>query len=542
MGVSFLGTPFFVYRRKIMAYSYPSDYLHYWWNHYSEGNSFLNSKYFLDKQVLLTRQLANAKQRRRRFIQKQSAASGVSVENFTKIYDYLDSNPDALNGSVLPTTSSPDSTPGSLSQAMATINSTNTWMSQLSKYSESLFKAAEKITDPSNFQAWGQAILDNYILNSVNAGSFSGGITNEMRNSAALKIINDFRSKRLNNEMFDVPDNLASEANSQAQKLDRSYKEILALTYSLSLASGSTAMQGSLQSSWGNVASSWKKQCVGLANYVERKVHETTSAVGLLNAVEAMSDLDDSLKETLSSKTIGGKNIKTNIYFKPSSTFQTLKQQANSKFYQRKMTSSGAEISINKNGVSVSMLRATTRKNITFTNPRDPVNSRGIADLTITRNGSFINFLNRELGMSGNNFQGLLQMLVGHTQPGDPDLSAKWNQLKENVAYAGFLSAVAGYSSADQRQYVIIQDKIVSVVDLVQAALDQDATPYTLYSPNYDRESFMSGSSWIGSNNPDTANALKRSEGAWTHVSGMLNSMLLTIKVSLTSNFILSRL
>ena len=140
------------------------------------------------------------------------------------------------------------------------------------------------------------------------------------------------------------------------------------------------------------------------------------------------------------------------------------------------------------------------------------------------------------MSMNSKEMHGLVQLLVAHSS--QENLDSYWEQFKENVAYNGFLSALAGYARQEQAQYMIIGDRIVSVEQIIQSAMNQDVTPYTTYSPNYSRSDFATKAPWIGKTGPNLIAAVERSEIAWNNTSRMLNAMILDIKMDISKNFI----
>ena len=516
---------------------YPSDYLHYWWENYEGSTAFLSTKYFMAKQTILANQLKNAKRRRKKTISNLSRQTGLSKQTFSEIYDTLDKNPNALSGDAFPSNPNPFSiSPQSIEEAFGIVNSTDSWLNEVNKDANSLFRAAEKMADPSLVKAWAETVLDDYIINSINAGSFSGGITDENRTRAASEIISNFRNKQTNGRMFKVPENLANKEARNASALTTAEREILGLIASVGMMQTSSTIQGSVKSSWGGVVSKWQNQCQGLANVVAGQTHELASAMGLLSAVEKMGKLNDDIAKSLTPTTIGGRQITIKKMFTKNITFENLKMRAkaSTNTISKKVSKSDIALTMTANGVDIEFLRATAKRKISYY-PQDPLMTTA-GFITLHNNGNFVNFLNRELGMGGNELQGVIQLLVAHSET--VNLDNYWEQLKENVAYSGFLSALAGFSAQEQAEYQVIGDKIFSIQDIINSAINQDITPYAIYSLNYDRNSFMAKNPWLGTAEKNRTAAIERSEVAWNNTSQMLNSMILTIKMDITKNFI----
>jgi hypothetical protein len=519
---------------------YPSDYLHYWWEDYSGSAAFLSSKYFATKQSILAQQLRNAKRRRSRTINRLSKQTGLSKQTFSEIYDTLDRNPNALSGDTPINDSSAKSEPQSIEAALGIVNSTDSWLNSVNKDANSLFRAAEKMVSPNLVKIWAETVLDDYVINSINAGSFSGGITDENRSRAASEIISNFRNRQTNGKLFSVPKNLEDKEARNASALSIAEREILALIASIGIMQTSSSVQSSVKSSWGGVISQWKNQCQGLANVVAGKTHELASAMGLLSAVQKMDKLDEQIAKTLTPETIEGKNISIKRMFTKNSTFDNLKMRANAsaKRVSKKIYKSDVALTMNTNGVDIEFIRATAKNKISYY-PNDPLIEKS-GFLTIHNHGSFTNFLNRELGMGKKELQGVVQLVVAHSDT--INLDTYWDQLKENVAYNGFLSALAGFSAEEQAEYMIIGEKIFPIQNIIESAMNQDITPYAVYSPNYDRNSFMSKNPWLGTAKKNRTAAIERSEVAWNNTAQMLNSMILTIKMDITKNFIANHL
>ena len=524
--------------------TYPSDYLHYWWEHYENGPSFLSSMYFRDKQTILAAQLKNIQARNRQLFSRVATQTNISKDSFSQLYETLRNNPKALSGDLDSfSLAQRGQEVGSLEEAIGVLNNQDSWLNELNTGAEYLYKAAQKITSPENVKLWGEAILDDYILNSVAKGSFSDGYTTENRTRAAAEIISNFRNKVLDRTLFDVPANLEARSNQLAGNLSRQEREILALIAAVGKAQGSAAIQSSVKSGWNNIATSWENQCRGLGSFAGSQTHRAASAAALINAVNKLSKEEDKVLNSLQSKTLPGKNIKVEERFIKNQTWENIKKRAGASLtsIQSKRGKSNVEMVFSANGVEVSFLRAVTRQSVSYY-PPNPLAVKGHsgAYLALHQNGSFLNFLNREMGMSSNDLHGLIQLLVARSAR--TDLTGYWEKLKENVAYRGFLSALAGFTSGEQAQFMIIGDRIIAIEDLIRSAITGDVMPYATYSPNYSRSDFLAKSSWVGKIGPNQVAAIERSEIAWNTSSAMLNSMILNIKMDLTANFISNRL
>lgn len=525
---------------------YPSDYLHYWWEHYDAGSSFLSSNYFNDKQSILAGQLRNLKKRNQRHFARVAAQTNISKDTFSRLYTQLKNDPKSLTGDVDPSQmGGVGKEPSSIEDAINTVNNVDPWLEELNKGASVLRQAAEKMTNPNTVQEWGEAVLYDYIRNSISAGRWQTADAGNLEKAAAEILIN-FRNQQTDKSMFDVPTNLYTNADQAARFLSNAEREVLAILASSNIAGSSKSVGSIVKSNWGSsdILGQWKNQCNGLANYAGSKTHEVASAMALLSAADKFFEKEEQIASSLKANaSIGSKNIKISKVLVQNKAWEDLKRRAGSstRGILNKRSKSDAEVTINTNGTDVSFLRATAKKNLSYY-PQNPLISRGHtgAYLSLHSNGSFVNFLNREMGMSSSDFHSVIQMLVARSAR--TDLSSYWEKLKENVAYRGFLSALAGFSREEQAQFMTIGDNIIAIEDIVQSAINEDVMPYATYSPNYSRSDFMGSSSWVGKTGPNMIAAIERSEIAWNNTSRMLNSMILNIKMDITKNFIANRL
>lgn len=513
--------------------TYPADYLHYWWEHYEGGTSFLTGRYFQAKQQILSRQLRNAKQRRRRFIKRASADSGISIDKLDELYRQLDADPKALSGdldefSVLPNRGKE---PISIEEALGIVEKSDfAWLNELNEGARILYQVAQKIVSPELIRNFGEAIIDEYILNSVAAGRM---LPNTSKSQAAKEIIANFRNSQADGTMFDMPQTLENGNIRGYENLTRTEKEVLALLASISM------MQGvkDVPTGWDNVTKSWKNQCRGLTITAGTSSHELASSMALLSATQKVLEKEEEISKMLMPKTIGTSQIRIRQNFTSNDTWVALKNRVNAslKRINRKVSKSDSEIVMMKDNLEVSLIRATDKRHLSFY-PNNPLIKRSGAYLSLHHNANFLNFLNREMSMNSKEMHGLVQLLVARSSR--ENLDSYWEQFKDNVAYNGFLSALAGYARQEQAQYMIIGDRIVSVEQIIQSAMNQDVTPYATYSPDYSRSDFATKAPWIGKTGPNLVAAVERSEIAWNNTSRMLNAMILDIKMDISKNFI----
>lgn len=513
--------------------AYPTDYLHYWWEHYEGGTSFISGRYFQTKQQILSRQLRNAKQRRRRFIKRASADSGISIDKLDELYRQLDADPKALSGDLVGFSVFPDGGKEliSIEEALGIVEKPDfAWLNELNEGARILYQVAQKIVSPELIRNFGEAIIDEYILNSVAAGKM---LPNTSKSQAAKQIITNFRNGQIDGTMFDVPQTLENGRIRGYENLTRTEREVLALLASIAI------MQGVKDSptGWNDVAKSWKNQCRGLTITAGTSTHELAASIALLSSAQNFFEKEEEIAKMLTPKTIGTSQIQIKQNFTNNETWVALKNRVNAslKRINRKVSKSDSELVIIKNGVEISLIRATDKRHLSFY-PNNPLIKHSGAYLSLHHNANFLNFLNREMSMSSKEMHGLVQLLVARSS--QTNLDSYWEKFKENVAYNGFLSALAGYTRQEQAQYMIIGDRIVSIEQIIQSAMNQDVMPYASYSPDYSRADFLSKAPWIGKTGPSLVAAVERSEIAWNNTSQMLNSIILNIKMDISKNFI----
>lgn len=527
-----------------MAYNeakagYPSDYLHYWWEHYPEGSQFLNSKYFQSKQQILSRQLANSKARRRRLYKRIAATNNVSVDSLGKLYDELKNNPDVFKGEIEQAYQQKNPTNSmTLEQAYGIVSkSDDEWLNELNSGANILFRVANRVVRNNLFKDFSNAVLDNYILKSIEQGRFTVGAS---RSQAARDLIESFRSSMVDKTLFDISNSLSSDLSKELANLTVQEREILGLLGSISIAQSG----GMSVSNWEDIPKQWKNQCSGLAKYADGKAYEKGSAIAFLEAtkkgLDAVKNITDDM---LGKKVIGGEYITITEELQESETYKRVREEVNKslKSVASKAVKSDTEVTITNNTVTVDFLRATVKKDFVY-QPKGKVQIYGAGTLNLHSNASFVNFLHREMQMSSKDYHSLIQMLVAKVGSSKVDLNAYWEKLKENVAYNGFLSALAGYSWQEQAQFLILKDRIFTIDEIIDRArgLTPDIYPYALYTPNYSRADFLT--KWKGNSNPNVSLAIERSEETWADTSRLLNSIILDIKMDLTQNFIASKL
>ena len=533
--------------------SLPSDYLHFWWKHYDGGNAFFAQRYFASKKAILSNQLQQFYARKKKKIRAISRATGISTQVFSDMYDDLLENPTLLSGDlpqydIVQQQKKPDVS--SIEEALNVVNGADTWLDSLNKGAKSLYEAASMMTSPTAVKAWAESVLDDYIMRAVDAETFATiGNTEVDRSRAAIRIISDFRNKRAGrNELFDVPDTIPEEQRRNEQLLNRYQRKILALIYAVGVAQSTPGMAQSLMggsgSDQGKIARQWEMQCKGLIANANGAAHEIASSAAMLKAAKEYFDKDDELyRLMLSKKDIGGTYIKIEKDFRENEAWKKLKTLSRKSMstINTKRAKSDAEITFSLGGVDVAFLRGTAKYNLGYY-PSDPLGDKG-AYLNIHHNANFLNFLVREMGMNGQDLHSMVQMLVGRAESGEGEtLEARWELLKDNVAYNGFLNALAGYAKEEQADYMQIGDRIVPIEKILQSAQEGAVDPTSSYSPNYSRKDFLSASPWEMPSRPQWEAAVTRSERAWSSASTMLTSMVLNIKMNITSNFITSYL
>lgn len=529
--------------------SLPSDYLHFWWNHYDGGNAFFAQRYFVSKKAILSNQLQQFYLRKKKKMRSLSRATGISTQVFSDMYDDLLENPKLLSGD-LPqydiVQQQKKSDVSSIEEALNIVNGVDTWLDSLNKGARSLYEAATLMTSPEAIKAWAESVLDDYIMQAVEAETFATtGNQQADRSRAAMGIISDFRNKRAGrNELFDVPDTIPEEQRKNEQLLNRYQRKILALIYAVgtiqSTPGAAQSLMGGTKEEQGKIARQWMMQCKGLIANANGAAHEVASAVAMLKAAKEFFDKDDELyRMILSQKNIGGTYIKIEKNFRENEAWKKLKTLSNKSMgtINTKRAKSDAELVLNFGKTEVSFLRGTAKYNLGYY-PSDPLAKKG-AYLNIHHNANFLNFLVREMGMNGQDLHSMVQMLVGRAESGEgATLESQWELLKENVAYNGFLNALAGYAREEQADYMQIGDRIVPIEKILQSAQEGTVDPASSYSPDYSRKDFLSASSWEMPSRPNWKSAFERSERAWLSASTMLTSMVLNIKMNITSNFI----
>lgn len=427
----------------INNFSKPSDYLHYWFSN-SDANMDVNALIHQNAQVLIGEQLANFRAQQAALKATIGSMGNNSAEQNTllELFDLSTYNNGELENILSPQVNGNDgniSAPASIEDALAKFSSLRSSKAKdnirLARFKEGVEEIVNSF-DPTGKYKGVLTRIKNSLWNQYTAQALATGKITEsemmaqQQTETARQLIRDILSR--NNEKFF--DNVhAKDQKVNNLEVDKAVKKLLLLTAALEnfgdsglgISSATVGHQGkaSITANGENaVLNALISKVRGMVNYLKGSVGELATVYGFLKVhAEALPDFEKGLKVT--PKRFGNQYFQVDVSpLEKNNTFLKVLENINKTVndFSMQVSKADAGYTISKNGVEANVgfsVKVGGKLNDVGGDPQ------GSATITLQGGTSLAVLLAREMGLSGAQYQSVMQLLAGHGSPMVSDMA-----------------------------------------------------------------------------------------------------------------------
>lgn len=544
----------------------PSDYLHYWFSN-SDVNVDINALIHQNAQVLIGEQLAKFKAQQSALKATVASMGNNSTEQNTllELFDLSTYNNEELENILAPQVNSSNeeklSPPASIEDALAKFSALRSSKAEDSVRLLKFKEAVEEIVnafDPTGKYKGVLTRIKNSLWNQYTAQALARGkiteseMTAQQQTETARQLIRDILSRN-NEKFFDNVQTKDQKVNNI--EIDKAVKKLLLLTSALenfgdeglgisSAIVGHQGRKSTTAASENAVLNALISKVRGMVNYLKGSLGELATVYGFLRVhADALPSFEKGLKVT--PKHFGSQYFQIDVTpLENNNTFLKVLENINKTIndFSGQVSKADAGYTISKNGVEANVgfsVKVGGKLNNVGGDPQ------GSASITLQGGTSLAVLLAREMGLSGAQYQSVIQLLAGHGSAAvsDTALDVKWDALKEQLLKLAFVDVLTGSSIGGKASFMVVGGSIISMGAIIENMMYGNNLSLSMMqrsgkseiSGSLDRGDYTALNTWYGDSGPNTSTALSRSNAVFGAIANLLYQTKINISLNIAN-------
>lgn len=541
-----------------------SSYLHYWYTN-ANTDASLNTILHQSAQELIGPQLARFRQQQAQTIaQISEAASSEQRDTLLQLFDISSYHPEKLEQILDPKLKENQDNariPETIENALAELTSIKSSKAQdhvrLSRFKDAVEEIISMF-DPSGrykgvITRIKNSLWSKYTQQALKTGSLSGeAMTSQEKTETARQLIRDILSRE-NEKVFEGLE--ARDKSINNLEVDKAVKKILLLSMALeNFGDGeslgiSEARVGHQNKDSEDVSGENKilnelmSKVRGMANYLKGSVGEMATVYGFLKAhTDALPAFRKGLK--VQSKRFGSTYFNVDVSeLETNESFLRVLENINKDVQNFSQQVSKADSGYSIKGNSI---EANIGFSVKVGGKLGNTGTIGSGPATISLQGgtSLAVLLAREMHLSSQQYQAVVQLLAGHgsTRMNDAQLNERWEKLKQKLLQLAFVDVLTGSTIGGKAYFMVVGGSIISMDSIISNMISDSNLSLSMTNKkivdedntgSLNRADYMALNTWQGSETPNTSTAYSRSDIAWSEIANLLYQTKINISMNI---------